>query len=249
MRCSQVQRLSTAYLDGDLDSDRSSAVRGHLRGCSECSALFDGEVAVRAAAVSLDDTLEPPEGLWDKICAEVAEAEIRDAQRSPVVLWMRRLHAAVAPYRLHIAAAVVAAAALLALAVKSNRAAVMAGAEPADAPAEISITAVAPQMFAPSVDSTATHYEQITTEIARADKRYESTVAELRQIAASERDGWSAAEARRYDEAIAEFDATVAETRRDLDRRIARDPRRRDPLYEMYREHIAFLEGAVWGTL
>jgi hypothetical protein len=247
MRCSQVQRLSTAYLDGELDGDRSSAVRGHLRGCSDCSARFDDEVAIRSAAGRLDDLVDPPDSLWQKICAEVAEAEIRDADRWALSLWLRRLRAALVPYRLHLVAGLVAAAAVVALVVKSNRGALTAG---LDTPApEIAITTVPPSLFASAGSPPPTHFEQVELEIERADERYETTVAELRTIAASERSGWSAAVSSRYDKAIARFDTAVAATRRELDRRIANDPRRRDALYEMYCAHIAFLEDAVWGTL
>jgi hypothetical protein len=248
MRCSQVQRLSTVYLDGDLDVDRSSAVRGHLRRCAECSAIFDDEVAVRSIAGDLDDALDPPDSLWQRISDEVAVAEIRDARRSPWVLAWRRLRAAIEPYRLHLAAGLIAAAAVVALVVKSNRAPVVGHVEIANLP-ELAITAFAPPLFAASGSPPPTHYEQIAVEVERADERYASVVADLREIAASERTGWSAAAARRYDSAIARFDARVAETRRDLDRRIARNPAQRDPLYHMYREHIAFLEDAVWGKL
>lgn len=250
MRCAQVQRLSTAYLDGDLDIERTSAVRGHLRGCAECSRLFDDEVAVRTAVSDLDDTLDPPPALWQRICDQVAEAEIRDARRSPVVLAARRLGAAVAPFRLHLVVGLVAAAAVIALVIDGSRPAVVAGLEigEPELPGTLAVISVAPTIFSPHRPAAAaTHFEQWALEIRRADQRYEQTIAELREIADGGRAGWSAADADRYDREVARFESKIAALRRDLSRRVADHPRRRDPLYDMYRDHIAFLEDAVWG--
>ena len=33
MKCESVRVKLTAYLDGELEDERGSAVRGHLRGC------------------------------------------------------------------------------------------------------------------------------------------------------------------------------------------------------------------------
>ena len=251
MRCGQVQRLSTAYLDGDLDNERSSAVRGHLRSCAECSRIFDDELEVRAAVGGLDDTLDPPEALWQRICDEVAEAEVRDAERSTVSLALRRLGAAVAPYRLHLAMATVASLIVAVLIIDARRPAVVADLEPPEMPREVAVTSVAPAVFSPqgSAPAAATHTEARIAEIRLADERYEKTIAELREIAAGDRPSWSASDADRYDHEVARFETRISELRRDLARRIADDPRRRDPLYEVYRQHIAFLEDAVWGEL
>src|SRR6185503_5104567 len=89
MRCADVERLVTEYVDGELDERRSSALRGHLRVCTGCAARVEDEVAVRETAGSLAP-LDPPADLWAAIDTRLAEAEIADARRSRVWLWWQR---------------------------------------------------------------------------------------------------------------------------------------------------------------
>ena len=36
MNCRDIDKLCTAYVDGGLDDNRASALRGHLRTCARC---------------------------------------------------------------------------------------------------------------------------------------------------------------------------------------------------------------------
>ena len=47
MTCDDVRPQLTPYLDGELEDDRGSAVRGHLRGCEACRTAADEEAALR----------------------------------------------------------------------------------------------------------------------------------------------------------------------------------------------------------
>jgi hypothetical protein len=54
MKCPDVRPQLTAYLDGELDADRGSAVRGHLRGCSACRDVAHHETGIVAGEGRLE---------------------------------------------------------------------------------------------------------------------------------------------------------------------------------------------------
>lgn len=251
MRCSHVQRLSTAYLDGELDPDRSSAVRGHLRTCERCSAAIEDEAAVRRAASQLEPDLDPPAALWERIQEQLASEEIRDADRSRFWLACRRARAALSPYRAHVLVAGGLAAVLLALGLQRSRVDIVPATELARA--EVTVEDVSPALFAPdrpaAADLQRTHLEQAMHEIHRADRRYATAIVELQEMVRSERDRWSAEAAARFDAEVARFERRARELEHRLAARIPDDPRQRDRLYDVYREHIDYLERAVLGEV
>jgi anti-sigma factor RsiW len=63
MKCSDARSQLTAYLDGELEGDRGSAVRGHLRGCGACRSAAAEEAALRDELRALPP-LDPPASLW-----------------------------------------------------------------------------------------------------------------------------------------------------------------------------------------
>jgi anti-sigma factor RsiW len=86
LRCDDVHPLLTAYLDGELDAQDGSAVRGHLRECADCRQVAsDG--ALRDGLRALP-SVDPPASLWHGVRAQLADAEVRDAQRPA---WRRAL--------------------------------------------------------------------------------------------------------------------------------------------------------------
>ena len=80
MTCDDVRPRLTAYLDGDLDPDRGTVVRGHLRTCAACRDVAEREAALRDGLRALP-TLDPPAHLWSNIQAQLAAAEVEEAQR------------------------------------------------------------------------------------------------------------------------------------------------------------------------
>lgn len=256
MRCKDVQRLSTEYLDGDLDPDRSSAIRGHLRTCEGCEEALEQEAEVRRAAAALEPDLDPPAHLWERIQEELADAEIRDADRPRWVLALRRLAAAVAPYRAHLVVAGGLGAVLFALALKHSRDEVPVAAPLAmlshEAAAPVSVQDVAPPLFASQRDDAGpqrTQLEQAMREIRRSDRRYTTAIVELQQMVETERQRWSADKAARFDAAVARFEKRARSLEHRLAMRVPDDPQARDPLYSVYRDHIAYLERAVFGEV
>jgi anti-sigma factor RsiW len=87
VNCEDVRSKLTAYLDGELDDDRGSAIRGHMRGCDACRAMSDDEAALRDGLRALPP-LDPPNALWSGIQARLAAEEVADSERPA---WRRAL--------------------------------------------------------------------------------------------------------------------------------------------------------------
>ncbi|RMH41982.1 MAG: hypothetical protein D6689_09505 [Deltaproteobacteria bacterium] len=221
MRCRDVQRLATRYVDGELDARRASAVRGHARVCSVCNELLAREAAVRDAVASLDAAVDPPPELWDRIAAQVAAEEIADARRSRVWLWWQAWRRPVTA-----AAAVVAVAVAVAAAVAwRGRPAPLA-----DAPR---VVAAAPAPAAVTVE------DQFRDELVRAEARYRRAADELRAIAAEVRREWDADRSAAFDRALADHERRLRAARRAVV--AGADPRGHDALFAAYRDEIEFL--------
>lgn len=237
MKCRDVLRLSTAYLDGELDSGRSSAVRGHLRTCSSCERAVQDEALLRDSAADLPP-LDPPPELWAAIEQRLADEEIADSKRSRLWIWWQ----AARPH-VPIAAAAVGAAVLLSLWLIRRDA-------PAPERADDDATAIAHEqnaVFAPGpMDS---HLERAMRQINKADESYLATISELRDVATAERDGWSDDERSRYDKRVTEFERVTLEHRKRLAYDESGDPAKRDDLFALYRAEIAFLQRAALGEI
>ena len=78
MNCDDVKPQLTAYLDGELEDDRGSAVRGHLRECEACRAASEDEAALRDGLRALP-SLDVPSTLWAGVQRQLANAEVQDA--------------------------------------------------------------------------------------------------------------------------------------------------------------------------
>lgn len=87
MTCDDIRSRLTAYLDGDLDPDRGTVVRGHLRTCEACRAVATQESVLRDELRALP-TLDPPPALWANIQSQLAAAEVAEAKRPA---WKRAL--------------------------------------------------------------------------------------------------------------------------------------------------------------
>jgi hypothetical protein len=92
MKCDDVRPRLTAYLDGDLDADRGTVIRGHLRACEACRSIAEQEAALRDGLRAMP-TLDPPPALWANIQAQLAAAEVEEsnqpAWKRTFARWMR----------------------------------------------------------------------------------------------------------------------------------------------------------------
>jgi len=87
VKCQHAREQLTAYLDGELEGDRGSAVRGHLRECEECRQVAENEAALRDGLRALPP-VDPPASLWSGVQARLAQEEVADARRPA---WRRAL--------------------------------------------------------------------------------------------------------------------------------------------------------------
>jgi len=248
MRCRDVDELVTVYVDGELDERRSSALRGHLRVCSGCAERVEDEARLREAAGSLE-ALDPPSDLWSAIDARLAEAEIADARRSRVWLWWQRALDGARRHRIAVGMAGAAAAAVLAVwIVRSGDG---GGERPSASSARVAELAPELRSAAPAsadrCDAVATHDEQILCQMHEADRRYLDAIAELDRLVSEERASWPAADAERFDAAVAELDRAAGDELKRLAVAAGAMPSSRDPLYDIYQAKIDLLSRAAVG--
>lgn len=244
MRCRDVDELATAYVDGELDERRSSAVRGHLRVCAACAARVEDEARLRDAAASLEP-LDPPADLWSAIDARLAEAEIADGRRPRLWLWWQRALDGARRYRLPLATAGAAAAAVLAVYLVRGD----GGGPERAAPHAVSEEAasVQPGGGADPCAAAASHDEQVLCEMHQADRRYLEAIEELTRLVAEERAAWTPEAAGRFDAALAELDRAAGDELRRLAVDQAAQASSRDPLYGIYQAKIDLLSRAAVG--
>ncbi|MBA2540217.1 MAG: zf-HC2 domain-containing protein, partial [Deltaproteobacteria bacterium] len=111
MTCEHVRTQLTGYLDGELDGDAGTMVRGHLRICESCRGVAADEAVLRDGLRSLPP-VDPPNSLWAGVQARLAVEEVaasqRPAWRRVLARWQRWMPAP----RVAITGALVAAAAV-----------------------------------------------------------------------------------------------------------------------------------------
>jgi hypothetical protein len=238
MRCRDVARLSSAYVDGQLDDGRSSALRGHLRQCDRCRELVEDQVRLLEVAEELEP-LDPPPAMWAAIGERLAAAEVGDAHRSRLWLWWQGARA----YGLPAAVAVVAVIAAGTFWMRDGA----PEAEVATGRAQQGVAAGDARVVDPAP---AIEFEVArTAEIERADRRYVEAIDDLRQLAERERERWSTDQVAAFDTRVAEFERAVRDQRqgsRDVRTGIvAGGAPGRDPLYAVYQQQIDYLQRAV----
>ena len=96
MNCNDVRPQLTSYLDGELEDDHGSAVRGHLRSCDDCRTAANEEAALRDGLRDLP-ALDVPASVWAGVQRQLADAEVADAQQPRWRRIMRRWASALRP--------------------------------------------------------------------------------------------------------------------------------------------------------
>ncbi len=258
-RCRDVDRLATAYLDGALDERRSSALRGHLRVCPRCAERVEDEARIAQLAADLEP-VDPSPSMWQAIDARLAEAEIRDSRRPALWLLVQRLRDGARRNALVLGSGVAAAAVLALLwlpgrepgrepgsgGAPERASAAPAAPEPAIARTEPLASREDPPAPEPGCSGAPTQEEQLLCQMHEADRRYLDSIAELVDAVAEERASWIAADAARFDAALADLDrAATVERLRLAGQPAAAGPAVRDPLYAIYRAKIDLLTSAV----
>jgi anti-sigma factor RsiW len=72
MGCAFNKSKVSAYIDGEMTGLEMQRVRAHLQVCRECAQAAEEMRSLKQALVSLR-TMAPPEGLADRICAQLAD--------------------------------------------------------------------------------------------------------------------------------------------------------------------------------
>jgi hypothetical protein len=208
MRCRDVQRWSTAYLDGELDERRCAAVRGHMRVCDSCRACVEEEAMLRDAARSLAP-LEPPPDLWARTLERIGEEEIADARRGRLWLYWPALRSrgAIAGLALAIAGLVLVNV-LHRVGGQRLAARPAAGMSAASGPGAPAPGAGAPGAGAPGAPASSFE-EALGREMATSESAYRQVRAELDRLVASERAGWPAAAQERLRERQRQLEAAA----------------------------------------
>jgi hypothetical protein len=192
MRCAMVKKLSTRYLDGELDVAQASAIRGHMRLCGDCKALVDDEAAIVAAAAKLGES-PVPESLWRSVQVGIANAEIADSRRSRLWFWWRGTAARFWP---HAVGASMAAAVIAFYLMR------LSSPETEVVPPR---TAATTTITGPSMSFAEARLE----EAARADARYRQVLQELEQALAEERRYWSVDDVEAFEAELAALEASA----------------------------------------
>jgi hypothetical protein len=191
----------TAYLDGEVEPDLGSAIRGHLRGCDACRGLASDEACLRDGLRALP-AVDPPASLWAGVQARLAQEEVADSKRPAWRRAVSRWMHVVTPMKLATGGFVMAAAIAL----------VWWKTQPADEPAPLA--QVDPirdhnNVGVQGADPAVTAADDVTKDLAKDAQRktsaWQAGVEELIAEAASRKE-WSP-------EARAAFDAKVARIR------------------------------------
>lgn len=72
MKCAKAKKLISDYMDGDLDTKKSSMLKEHLGTCPECRKLFKDFERIADRAKTLAEK-EPSRQIWFRILAGVKE--------------------------------------------------------------------------------------------------------------------------------------------------------------------------------
>ncbi len=227
MKCDSVRAQLTAYLDGELEDDRGSAVRGHLRGCDACRQVATDEAALRDGLRALPP-LDPPASLWAGIQQQLAAAEVADAERPA---WRRVLArwARLGP-QIGLAGVAIAAAVILLVVRMQRDDAPAVATTPAAERVEVQQPDRAPAALTPDEgDVTA----ELAAEPARVTETYAQTTRELLDLARDARAQWSAERKQEFDSQLAVLEKKIATASDERPRRAA------------YRAMIRFLQRAV----
>jgi hypothetical protein len=210
MTCDEIRPRLTAYLDGDLEGDRGTVVRGHLRTCEACRQIATDEAALRDGLRALP-TLDPPSTLWAGVQARLADVEVAESKRPAWRRTLSRWTAATWQFAPRFAAGgLVAATAIVLLWWRPWQRDEVEPRQPIVV--EIPSPVIAPQRQEPPPPppSNADVTADLAAEPARITDSYEAAATELVAEAATARAKWAPDQQATYDTQLATLRAGVA---------------------------------------
>jgi putative zinc finger protein len=234
MTCDDVRGRITAYLDGELEGERASAIRGHLRGCAACRTVATDEAALRDGLRALPP-LDPPASLWAGVQRQLAAAEVADSRKPSWRRALARFRQILPPLTPRFGLAAVAIAGSVAiLAWKIHHAGAPQPTVAHDdhhvvTPPTPPTPTPPPPAPAPALDE-----QDVTAELAglaaRTTASYAETADELVKVALEQRVSWS-------DDRKQVFDAKLVDLRHSIDTAQQGRPRQK-----AYRALIHYLQ-------
>lgn len=217
--CEKLRGKLTAYLDGDLDPDAGTLVRGHLRTCDECRDVAAAEAKLRDELRALP-SMDPPSSMWDGVQARLAAAEVVESERpgwrrtvDRVVRWTRG--SGVFAPRMLVGGVAVATVALVVMWRMNQRDVESVS------PTAPEVIAVPSPVVAPSHQETKVAVEpsappfgtDVTTDLEGEGQRvvasYVGTAEELMAMIGEVRGQWSVEDQATYDREVAALQAKV----------------------------------------
>jgi len=233
MPCERVRAQLTAYLDGELDGDRGTVVRGHLRTCEACRGVASDESVLRDGLRALP-SLDPPSTLWAGVQARLAASEVAESERPAWRRAFTRWSAWMPSVPRLAAGGLVAAAAVTVIWWKTERtesAYVVHGGKPSEFQGGTPSTPAKPAkpLEAPAGDVTV----DLAGEGARVTASYTAAIDELLALADEVRPTWSSFRKSAFDDKVRLMQDAIAKA--DEGR-----PRQRAS-----RALIGYLQGAV----
>ena len=226
MPCDRIREQLTPYLDGELDGDRGTVIRGHLRSCDACAKIAEDEAVLRDGLRALP-AQDPPASLWANVQAQLAQEEVaeskRPAWRRALARWSRFV-----PSAPRMATGALVGAAAVGVIYWKTRAAEPENVAVVKKPDSVEVRP--PIILADqNIDVT----DDLLREPARIVDAYERTIVEYLEVAVGMRTGWS-------EDRQAAFDEKVKTMRDAIARADAGKPKQRAS-----RALIRYLEGAV----
>ncbi len=168
--CPEEDELS-AFVDGDLEDERQSAVEAHLENCAACAEIED-QLRELTGSLSADGLMEPPDYLWTRIEARRKE-EVSSSVGARLMSWLT------SGFRLPIAGA--AAAAVVAIVVLSNQTVDTEGGKASESESEIAKTG----------DQETEKQIEMLSKVTEAEKVYASAISSLEQSFEQKKDNYS----------------------------------------------------------
>jgi len=236
MPCDRVRAQLTAYLDGELDGERGTLVRGHLRGCEPCRQVASDEATLRDGLRALP-AHDPPSSMWIGVQARLAAAEVAESKRPSWRRVISRWAAMMPSMPRLVAGGLVVAASVTVIWWKAQPAdeaprTVLTDNRPpkygADGPKHVT-----PPSPVPSVPSGDDVTADLASEPARTTASYAAAVDELLVLARDARATWSDDRKVAFDGKVRALRATIA------------DAAEGRPRQRATRTLIRYLEGAV----
>lgn len=226
MTCDKTREQLTAYLDGDLEGDRGTAVRGHLRTCDACRAMASDEAALRDGLRSLPP-VDPPASLWANVQARLAQEEVAESERPAWKRALSRWRRGAAMPRFALGMTAVAAATVTLVVVRSHRHHEEA------TPVATTVPHIAPAPVAPPALEAADVTAQIAAAPAKQSDDYAQAAKELLAAARTESASWTGDQKQAFDGKVGELQAAIDGAAEGRDR------------HKAYRAMIRYLQGAA----